>query len=47
MQLKKVKFGLMPELIGRLPIVTALKPLSENDLVRILTEPKNSLVKQY
>lgn len=42
-----VKFGLMPELIGRLPIVTALKPLSENDLVRILTEPKNALIKQY
>lgn len=42
-----VKFGLMPELIGRLPIVTALKPLSEHDLVRILTEPKNALIKQY
>lgn len=42
-----VKFGLMPELIGRLPIITALKPLSENDLVRILTEPKNALIKQY
>ena len=42
-----VKFGLMPELIGRLPIVTALKPLSESDLVRILTEPKNALTKQY
>lgn len=42
-----VKFGLMPELIGRLPIVTTLKPLSEDDLVKILTEPKNALTKQY
>lgn len=42
-----VKFGLMPELIGRLPIVTTLKPLSENDLIKILTEPKNALTKQY
>jgi len=37
----------MPELIGRLPIVTTLKPLSEDDLIRILTEPKNALTKQY
>lgn len=42
-----VKFGMMPELIGRLPIVTTLQPLSEDDLVRILTEPKNALTKQY
>lgn len=42
-----VKYGLMPELIGRLPIVTALDPLSETDLLRILTEPKNALIKQY
>lgn len=42
-----VKFGLMPELIGRLPIITTLNPLSETDLVRILTEPKNALTKQY
>lgn len=42
-----VKYGLMPELIGRLPIVTALSPLSEEDLLRILTEPRNALVKQY
>lgn len=41
------KFGLLPELIGRLPIITALNPLSETDLLRILIEPKNSLVKQY
>lgn len=42
-----VKFGLMPELIGRLPIVTTLKQLTEDDLIRILTEPKNALTKQY
>lgn len=42
-----VKYGLMPELIGRLPIITALQPLSEGDLVKILTEPKNALTKQY
>lgn len=42
-----VKYGLMPELIGRLPIITTLQPLSEDDLVRILTEPKNALTKQY
>jgi len=42
-----VKFGMMPELIGRLPIITTLNPLSEDDLVRILTEPKNALTKQY
>ena len=42
-----VKYGLMPELIGRLPIITTLNPLSESDLVRILTEPKNALTKQY
>ena len=42
-----VKYGLMPELIGRLSIITTLNPLSESDLVRILTEPKNALTKQY
>lgn len=42
-----VKYGLMPELVGRLPIVTRLQPLTENDLVRILVEPKNALTKQY
>ena len=42
-----VKYGLMPELIGRLPIITALNPLSEDDLVHILTEPKNAIIKQY
>ena len=42
-----VHFGLIPELIGRLPMLTTLKALSREDLVRILTEPKNALVKQY
>ncbi|MCR5295420.1 MAG: ATP-dependent Clp protease ATP-binding subunit ClpX [Lachnospiraceae bacterium] len=42
-----VKFGLIPELIGRIPIVTSLDELDEDALVRILTEPKNSLIKQY
>lgn len=42
-----VKYGLMPELIGRLPIITALNSLSEEDLVHILTEPKNAITKQY
>ncbi len=42
-----VKFGIVPELIGRLPIITALDELDEDALVRILTEPKNALVKQY
>ena len=42
-----LKFGLIPEFIGRLPVMTALQKLDENDLVRILTEPKNALVKQY
>ena len=42
-----VKYGIMPELLGRLPIITTLQPLSETDLVRILTEPKNALTKQY
>lgn len=41
------KFGLIPEFIGRLPITATLKDLNEEDLVRILTEPKNALVKQY
>jgi ATP-dependent Clp protease ATP-binding subunit ClpX len=42
-----LKFGLIPELIGRLPQVVALDPLSSEALVRILKEPKNALVKQY
>ena len=42
-----VKFGLIPEFIGRIPIIATLDKLDRNDLVRILTEPKNALVKQY
>ena len=42
-----VKFGLIPELIGRLPVVTVLDPLDEDALIRVLTEPKNSIVRQY
>jgi len=42
-----VSFGLIPELIGRLHVITTLKKISVDDMVRILTEPKNSLVKQY
>jgi ATP-dependent Clp protease ATP-binding subunit ClpX len=41
------KFGLIPELIGRLPVVTYLDPLNEDSLKQILTEPKNALIKQY
>ena len=42
-----MKYGFIPEFIGRLPIVVTLHPLNESDIVRILTEPKNALVKQY
>ena len=42
-----IKFGLIPELVGRLPVVTALAELEESALVKILTEPKNALIKQY
>ena len=42
-----IKFGLIPEFVGRLPVVSTLRELSEEDLVRILQEPKNSLLKQY
>ena len=42
-----IKFGIIPELIGRMPVVTSLAELSEDALVQILTEPKNALVKQY
>ncbi len=42
-----VKFGLIPELVGRLPVIASLKPLDEEALVSILTEPKNSIIKQY
>ncbi|WP_373073923.1 ATP-dependent Clp protease ATP-binding subunit ClpX [Sulfurimonas sp.] len=42
-----VAYGVIPELVGRLPIIASLNEISEDDMVRILTEPKNSLVKQY
>ncbi|MDY0131229.1 MAG: ATP-dependent Clp protease ATP-binding subunit ClpX [Desulforegulaceae bacterium] len=42
-----VKFGLIPEFLGRLPVVTTLEELSEESLVKILTEPKNALIKQF
>ncbi|MBR3404339.1 MAG: AAA family ATPase, partial [Firmicutes bacterium] len=42
-----IKFGLIPEFVGRLPVGVALDPLDEKALIRILKEPKNSLVKQY
>ncbi len=42
-----VKFGMIPEFVGRAPLIVQLHPLGEEDLVRILTEPKNALVKQY
>ena len=42
-----IKFGLIPEFIGRLPVITALEELNEPSLVRILTEPRNAITKQY
>lgn len=42
-----VKYGLIPELVGRIPVITALNGLDEEALIRILTEPKNSIIKQY
>ena len=42
-----VKFGIIPELVGRLPVITALKGMDKETLIRIMTEPKNSIVKQY
>jgi ATP-dependent Clp protease ATP-binding subunit ClpX len=42
-----LRFGLIPELVGRLPVLTTLDPLDEDALIRILQEPKNALVKQY
>ncbi len=42
-----VKFGMIPELVGRLPVITALKGMDKETLVRIMTEPKNSIIKQY
>ncbi|MBL8324807.1 MAG: ATP-dependent Clp protease ATP-binding subunit ClpX, partial [Rubrivivax sp.] len=42
-----IKFGLIPELVGRLPVVATLGELTEEAMIQILTEPKNALVKQY
>ena len=42
-----LKYGLIPEFIGRLPIIATLEDLDEASLIKILTEPKNSLIKQY
>jgi len=42
-----LKYGLIPELVGRLPVIAPLRPLTRDDMIRILKEPKNSLVKQY
>lgn len=42
-----LKFGLIPELVGRVPVYTALSALNEDDLVRVLTEPRNALIRQY
>ena len=42
-----LKFGIIPELVGRLPVITSMENLTKEDLVRILREPKNALVKQY
>ncbi len=42
-----LKFGIIPELVGRLPVITCLRSLTKDDLVRILTEPKNALTRQY
>jgi ATP-dependent Clp protease ATP-binding subunit ClpX len=42
-----IEYGMIPEFVGRLPVVTTLDPLTSDDLVRVLTEPKNALVRQY
>jgi len=42
-----IQFGMIPEFVGRLPVITALGPLDEQAMIRILTEPRNSLIKQY
>ena len=42
-----LQFGMIPEFIGRLPVVSTLRPLTEEVLVRILTEPRNAMVRQY
>ena len=42
-----IKYGLIPEFVGRMPVVSSLKELNQEALIRILTEPKNALIKQY
>ena len=42
-----VKFGMIPEILGRLPIITKLEPLTTDDLIKVLKEPKNAIIKQY
>ena len=42
-----IKYGMIPEFVGRMPIVSVLNPLTENDLIKILIEPKNSIIKQF
>ena len=42
-----IKYGLIPEFVGRIPVVSTLEELSEDDLIKILTEPKNAIIKQY
>ncbi|QOY53169.1 ATP-dependent Clp protease ATP-binding subunit ClpX [Candidatus Sulfurimonas baltica] len=42
-----ISFGLIPEFIGRIPVITTLNPLSVEDLIKVLTEPKNAIIKQY
>ena len=42
-----ISYGLIPELVGRLPVLSSLENLSTEDMMRILTEPKNSMIKQY
>ncbi len=42
-----IKFGMIPELVGRFPVITSVRPLTEDELFRILVEPKNSIIKQY
>jgi ATP-dependent Clp protease ATP-binding subunit ClpX len=42
-----MKYGMIPEFVGRLPVVTTLEPLREEDLIRVLTEPKNAMIRQY
>jgi len=42
-----IKYGLIPELVGRLPVIAALKELSKEQLISVMTEPKNAIIKQY